>query len=104
MRLVGRAVGVDDQVQPGLGDFQFAQQQARAQEAQHAQPHAQAANLGVRGFARSFQAVDDQPVRLGLQMEQTPVKKGDFHPSAGGSLDFAHHFPADKVLKTGGTG
>ena len=104
VRLVGRAVRIDNQVEPGPVDFQVSQQDARAQEAQHAQPYAQAFDLGVGRLAWAFEAVDDQPVRLGLPPEQIPVKGADFYASAGGKFQPVHHPSADKIFKAGCTG
>jgi hypothetical protein len=104
-RLVGRSVGVDDQVQPGLEDFELPQADARApEEAQQAQPHAQAANLGVGRFTWSFKAVNDHSVRLGLEMQKIPVERGDFNAPAGRRLQLLHDLLADEVLKPGRTG
>jgi hypothetical protein len=65
--------------------------------------HTQTLGLGVGRFAGSFEAVDDQPVRLGLQMSRCQWKEAisTRPPVAASSL---HHLPADKVLKTGRTG
>ena len=104
VRLVGRAVRIDNQMQPGPVDFQVSQQDARAQEAQHTQPHAQAFDLGVGRLARAFEAVDDQPISLCLPPEQIPVEGADFDASASGNLQPVHHPSADKVFKTGCTG
>ena len=101
LRLVGRAVGVNDQMQLGTGDFQVAQQDARSEKAQNADLHPKLADLGVRSFACSFEAVDDQSVGFGLKMKEIPVEGSDFNPSAGGALHLVHQITANKVFKAG---
>ena len=104
MRLVGRAVGVDDQVQLGTGDFQIAQQDARAPEIQDAQPDAQVFHLGVRRLAGSFKAVQNQPARIGFKIGQMPVKGADLGAPAGGRFQLTRKAPPDQVFKSNRTG
>jgi hypothetical protein len=91
LRLVGRAVGVDDQVQLGPEDDQFAQGKMRNPESHPAPRNAHLLNLCVGRFAGSFKAMDDHAVRLGLQAEKMPVEGADLDPPAGGRLQFDHH-------------
>ena len=100
LRLVGRAVGVHNDVKLWLHYFQVAQENARAQETQHTEAHTHALGLGVGRLAGSFEAVDDKPAGLGLLTEQMPVEGGDFDAPAGGRLQYVHHLAEDKVLKS----
>ena len=104
MRLIGRSVGIDDEVHAGPVDLQAAQPNARTEEVAHAHVHAQALDLCVRRLAGIFQAVNHQPVRLGFEMEQAPMKGCDLDPAAGEVFDVRDQALANHVLECGRAG
>jgi hypothetical protein len=61
-------------------------------------------DLGVGRFAGGFKAVNDHAARIGLKIEQMPVKGGDLDAPAGGLFDLGHQPLADDASKPGGTG
>ena len=89
MRLIRRAVGIDDEVQPGLDNFEVAQRKLRTEKAEDAHLHAQAVDFGVGRFAGILEAVNHDAVRFGLEMEQTPVKGSDLGAAAGEVFDLS---------------
>jgi hypothetical protein len=69
LRLVGGAVGVDDQMELGLKNLQAAQREVGNPPAQHAPLHAHGFDLGVGRFAGGLMAVNDDSSGLGLQAQ-----------------------------------
>src|SRR5580658_6724328 len=101
MRLVGRAVGVDDEMDLGMRDVEIAQENARAEDVKNAGPRAQPVDLHVGRVARIFETVNDDAVGFCLEMEQAPVEGRDFRATAGGGFDFGDHAFADCILECG---
>ena len=104
VRLIGRSVGIDDEVQAGMLDLQAVQPNVGTEEVAHAPVHTQALDLRVRRLAGIFQSVNHQPVRFGLEMEQPPVKRRDLSPAAGEIFDGCDQAFANHVLECGGAG
>jgi hypothetical protein len=76
------SAGFPDQMQLRPGDDQIAEQNARTPEAEQAEAHLQALNLGVGSFAESFSAVNDQAARIGLEIQRMPVERGQIDASS----------------------
>ena len=74
VRLVGCAVGIDDEVELGLDDVEIAQQNARVYEVEDAECHVKMIDTRVGCFAGRFKAVDDEAADVGFEIEQIPVE------------------------------
>ena len=87
MRLIGRSVGIDDEVQAGPVNLQAAQPNAGTEKIAQAQNHAQMLDFRVGRFAGIFQAVNHHAVGFGFEMEQAPVERCNLRPAAGEFFD-----------------
>ena len=81
--LVGRAVGIDNQVNCWAGNDKIAQQNPGAPKSQHADARPQFLGLRVGCFALSFAAVNNQSTGLGLKIEKMPVEGCNLNAPAG---------------------
>jgi hypothetical protein len=99
MRLVSGTVGVVDEVDGGVVDFEIAEEDARAPEAQDADAGADAIDSGVRGFAGSFRAVEDDSVGFGIEAEEMPVEGSDLGPAASALLEQVDHALSNEGFK-----
>ena len=87
MGLVGRAVGIDDEVQCGAGDFEIAEQNVGLQIPSRLKRTRRRSTLRVGRLAGRFDAVNDQAAGFGLKIEQIPVEGGHLNPAAGGLFE-----------------
>jgi hypothetical protein len=92
--LIGSAVGVNDEMESRPVYLQIAQQKARTQEAEDAEPSPHAFDLNIGRHAGRLKPVNDQATRIGLQIEQMPVEVGDLDTSTCGLFQlFYQSFP-----------
>ena len=75
--LIGRAVCVNDEVEPGPIHLQVTQQNVRTEEIEQAKARMYALDTGIGRFAGSFKPVNDQAAHISFQIEQMPVEGGD---------------------------
>ena len=71
-------------MQLGPGDDKIAEQNARAPEVKQAETRLHALDPGIGSFAGGFKAVNDQPARICLEIEKSPVEAGQFDPPTSG--------------------
>jgi hypothetical protein len=83
----------------GMVDLEIAEENAGTQDAEDAEAGADAIDGGVGDFARSFSAVEDDPVCFSLKAQEMPFKGGDFSTAPGTLLEQMDHALADEGFK-----
>ncbi len=99
MRLVGRLVAIDDQVELRFEHFEIAQLNVRTEQAQDADARAQAFHLRVGRLAWIFEPMNHHSGSFGFEIHQPPVKTANLDASPRGCFELCNDAPAHQVFK-----
>ncbi len=103
-RLIGRAVAIDDEMQPELVNLEIAQRNMRSEQAQDAHADAQAVDLGVRRFAGVLRAMNHNSVCFCFEIKKTPMKGSNLRAAAGNGFNLSDEALANQILECGRAG
>jgi len=100
VRLIGRAVGIDDQVDGGTVQLEVVEpdpgtEDGGAEEGDDFHAHEDALGMGIRCFAGGLEAMDGEVIGFELEVKQAPAEGSEFDAATGGAFENIDDFLAD---------
>ena len=99
MRLVGRAVGINDEMNDRMVSFQVVKADLRSKEGDDFHADEEPVDVRIRDLSRRFEAVDGEVVGLEFEAQQTPAEGPQLNPASCSSFKYGDHSLTYAIFK-----